>query len=152
MEPSAPLDAVRIWTGLAWYDASLSFVEETALRKLIMTSGGLTSGEREEALQFLRLPGQGGVTGEQAMQAARRLSTLPRELREELHRVASLLAQLDGIRLSNSEKTFLQQLRTTLGLPAESEAADAPSRQSSRSSLLEGQSAELPSRSPGPAC
>ncbi len=148
MEPSAPLDAVRIWTGLAWYDASLSFVEETALRKLITTSAGLTPGEREEALQFLRLPGQGGVTGEQAMQAARRLSLLPRDLREELHRVASLLAQLDGVRLSNSEKTFLQQLRATLGLPAEVESADTPSRQSSRSPLLEGHSAELSSRPP----
>ncbi len=118
MESSPPLDAVRIWTGLAWCDASLSFVEETALQKLITSSGGLTSAQREEALGFLRLPGQGGVTGEQAMQAAKRLCTLPRELREEIHQVAGLLAQLDGTRLSNSEKLFLQQLRTAIGLPS----------------------------------
>ena len=57
------------------------------------------------------------------------------------------LAQLDGVRLSNSEKTFAAAA-AGLGLPAEAEAADTPSRQSSRSLLSEGHSAEVPSRPP----
>jgi tellurite resistance protein len=111
-----PVDAIRIWAGVAWSDASLSSSERSSLEQLIRTSRVLDEEQRSLAAELLRPPASGGITTAQAMSAAGRLALAEQPLREEICRAALLLAQADG-RLSSSEKTFLQRLRTELGLP-----------------------------------
>jgi hypothetical protein len=118
MEKNDPIDAVRIWIGLALCDSSLSFSEQSAIDRLLRTTKNLTSSQRESALLLLHEPADGEAARVDAAAAARKLTRAALVIRQDVHRAASLLAQLDGDRLSIAEKAFLQQLERDLGLPA----------------------------------
>lgn len=135
MKKHDPLDALRVWAGLAWCDASLSSLERSALEQLINKSLLLGAAQRSVALELLKTPAGGGISTEQALEAAGRLATLEAPLKEELYHATSLLAQIDG-RLSAAEKVFLQRLRGELRLTEEAPDLGSSAPPVSRGTLI----------------
>lgn len=114
MTGNRTLTVLRVWVALAWAD-SLSLKEEQALTKLISATQVFSTDERQSALAILR----DGAEAEPTIRAVSHLS-LDLSTRQDIYRVSSLLAALEGAP-SRAEHDFLRRLRSALKLPEEFE-------------------------------